>query len=164
MASSRKVCPAEGEAEATRSPNHFGRCVKGVPHSRPVAILIIVTQANQNLESQLRLRTFNFNILLCPSGLNAGHGRGSFTSTSSDPFVAFTTLFPLSLLANHRPKILHLIRPKHVVPYERSHQLGHLRIMGWRTTGTSQDSNRHYLPSISFFLCVFDPSSTWTQP
>lgn len=38
MASSRKVCPAEGEAEATRSTNHFGRCVNGIPHSRPVAI------------------------------------------------------------------------------------------------------------------------------
>src|SRR5258706_1756167 len=101
MASSRKVCSAEGEAEATRGPNYFGRYVKAFLTFNQWKFLILVTQANQNPESQLRLKTSNFNILPCPSGLNAGHGRESFTSTSSDPFVAFTTPFPLSLLANY---------------------------------------------------------------
>jgi len=38
MASSRKVCTAEGEAEATRGPNYFGRYVLDIPHDQPVAI------------------------------------------------------------------------------------------------------------------------------
>jgi len=37
MASSRKVCTAEGEAEATRGPNPFGWYVNGIPHYQPVA-------------------------------------------------------------------------------------------------------------------------------
>ena len=91
---------------------------------------IIVTQANQNLESQLQLKTFNLNILLYPSGLNAGHGRGSFTSTSSGPFVAFTAHFHLFLRANYYHKISPPIRPTHVVSYERPHQLRRMTTMG----------------------------------
>ena len=38
MASSREICPTEGEAEATCGPNYFGRYVKGIPHFQPVAV------------------------------------------------------------------------------------------------------------------------------
>jgi len=162
MASCRKVCAAEGDPEATRGANYSGRYVKDIlttSRNLKTCSLFIFTQANQNLGSQLRSKTFNSNMLLVPSGQNASHGRMSFTSTSSDPSVGFITPFLLFLLTYYQPKVSPLIHLMHQVPYLRSDQTRPTGIMSQQTTASSNNRYRRFLPSTSSFLCASDPSS-----
>lgn len=119
MASCRKVCAAEDGPEATRGSNYSGRYVPTSGNFKTCSLFIFI-QANQNLESQLRSKTFNSNMLLGPSGQNAEHGKKSFTSTLSDRFVGFITPFLLFLLTNHQSKMSPPTRQFHRVPYWHS--------------------------------------------
>ena len=122
MASRRKVYTAEGEREATRGANGFGRYVNSLLTTNFLIDAHFFVKDNRNLENPLQSKTFNSNMLLCHSAQNAGDGRRSFTSTSSDPFVAFTMLLILSLEANYQLKISLLIHATPGVPCTSSDQ------------------------------------------